>query len=527
MWPRREVGDGGKEHYARRAVAGVGGLFILELITFVGGGVLLALEIVASRIIAPAFGNSIYVWGSLIGIILLALSAGYALGGRIADRWPSWGGFATVVFLSGVLVLVIPPSAPTILDQVTIADLGPRASPLVASLLLFFLPGAVMAMISPYAIRLRAKSIATIGNVAGGLYALSTAGSIVGTLLAAFILLPVLGVRTILTCLGGTLMILSALAWARSGRRWLALAAVVSGGLGAFLIAQDVGVRPEGVQVARDSVYHRITVTDAGTVRYLKLDNYWQSALDITQPTRTVFPYTDYMHLPLLFRPEAQRTLIVGLGGGTVPTRYAHDYPSMTVDVVELDPEVLAIARQYFTQPGFERMRPTVLDGRVFLTRSHARYDIVLLDAYLIDTIPFHLATREFWETVRAHLTPQGVVAWNIIGAVTGPRSPLFRAMYKTLAAVFPTVYVFPVDWERDGKRADDLRNIIVIGTRQPALDPAAIARAAADVRARRGVTIERFEAAARDLYPHPIATSDMPVLSDDYAPVDTLLAPH
>jgi len=489
---------------------------------------LLALEIVASRIIAPVFGNSIYVWGSLIGVILASLSAGYALGGRLADHWPSSVGFACVVFLAGGLVLLIPREASTILERISSADFGPRAGPLVAALILFFLPGAVMAMISPYAIRLRAQTVATIGNVAGRLYALSTAGSIGGTLLAAFVLLPLMSVRTILASLGGTLVVLAVIAWAHAGHRWLAVGAAAVAVLGGSVVSSDLSAfSSAGVQVARDTVYHRITVTDAGSVRYLKLDNYWQSALDMTQPQRTVFAYTDYMHLPLVFHHEAQRVLMIGLGGGTVPTRYAHDYPSMTVEVVELDPQVLAIAKQYFAQPGFDRVHAAVLDGRLFVMRSKARYDIVLLDAYLIDTIPFHLATREFWQTVQVHLSPKGVVAWNIIGALSGPRSALFRSMYKTLHAVFPTVYVFPVDWERDGKRPEDLRNIIVIGTMQSALPPEMIAPAAASVRVRRGVTVERFETAARDLYPDPIVTGDVPVLSDDYAPVDTLIPPR
>lgn len=484
---------------------------------------LLALEIVASRIIAPYFGNSIYVWGSLIGVFLAALSTGYFFGGRLADRWPSPVGFAGIVFLAGVLVLLIPPEASWVLQAIALADFGPRANPLVASFALFFLPGAVMGMVSPYAVRLRAHTVATIGNVAGNLYALSTVGSIVGTLLAAFVLLSFFSVRESVSLLGWALVVLAVLAWVRVRRRALAAgAAVVAAVLGGAVLAGSQAV-PGGVQFEADTVYHRITVADEGGVRYLKLDNYWQSGLDLAQPRRTVFAYTDYMHLPLLFRPDAQRVLMIGLGGGTVPTRYVQDYSPMTVEVVELDPRVLAVARRYFNQPGTEQIQAAVQDGRLFLSRAHTRYDIVLLDAYLIDTIPFHLATREFWETVRAHLTPDGVVAWNIIGALTGPRSPLFRAMYKTVQSVFPTVYVFPVDWGRYGG-PDALRNIIVIGTMQPEWAPQEVAHAAARIRQVRGVTIEGFENAAADLYADPIPTNDVPVLSDDFAPVDTLI---
>jgi len=173
----------------------------------VSGAVLLALEIVASRIIAPYFGNSVYVWGSLIGIFLAALSVGYFLGGRVADRWPSGAVFAGVVFVAGALVFPIPLVAPRLLEAIALTDLGPRANPLVGSLGLFFLPSVVMGMVSPFAIRLRARAVATIGNVAGALYALSTVGSIAGTLLAAFVLLAVMHVRTIVHLLGAALML--------------------------------------------------------------------------------------------------------------------------------------------------------------------------------------------------------------------------------------------------------------------------------------------------------------------------------
>lgn len=488
------------------------------------GAVLLALEIVASRIIAPYFGNSVYVWGSLIGIFLTALAAGYLLGGRIADRWPSPPLFAAVVFLAGLLVFPIPLIAPALLQSIALNDLGPRANPLVGSLALFFLPGVVMGMVSPFAVRLRARTVATIGNVAGVLYALSTLGSIVGTLLAAFVLLAVMGVRTIVHLLGALLMVLALVAWL-SNRR-----VVLAGGATVVAVLLVLGVPlasprrlPQGLRYEQDTVYHRITVSDEGDIRYLKLDNYWQSGLDLADRLRTVFPYSDYMHLPVLFVPDARHVLMVGLGGGTVPARYHQDYPQMTVDVVELDPTIIAVAGQYFDVRGNDRLRLIANDGRLFLTRTADRYDIILLDAYLIDTIPFHLATREFYETARAHLTPGGVLASNVIGALGGPRSGLFRAIYKTFRAVFPTVYVFPVEWYRF-QSLEAVRNIIIIGTDRPALTPEAVASAAARARASPGVTLERFGDAAHDLYDTPMSTSDVPVLTDDFAPVELLI---
>lgn len=484
---------------------------------------MLALEIVASRIIAPYFGNSIYVWGSLIGIFLAALALGYFLGGVVADRWPAISVFSAVVFLAGVLVIPIPIIAPRLLEAIILRDHGPRMGPFVGSLALFFLPGVLMGMVSPFAVRLRARTVATIGNVAGALYALSTLGSIAGTLLASFVLIALLQVNQILYVLGASLLVLAVAGWVYSRRLVTAIIAAIV----AVLLVAGVPLAspppPQGVRFMKDTVYHRITVSDEFDIRYLKLDNYWQSGLDLTDSRRTVFGYSDYLHLPLVFRPDATRVLVVGLGGGTVPERYHQDYLGIRVDVVELDPQIIAVSRRYFGVPSDDRLRLIAQDGRLFIARAAEQYDIMLLDAYLIDTIPFHLATREFYQTVKRRLSPGGVVGSNIIGALSGPQSALFRAMYKTFRDVFPTVYVFPVDWGRYGG-PESLRNIIVVGTDRAQLSPQDVLAAAERARQAPGVTLPRFLDVARDLYTEPIQTADVPVLTDDYAPVELLI---
>ena len=486
---------------------------------------MLALEVVASRVIAPTLGNSIYVWGALIGVFLAALAWGYFLGGVLADRRPSRLVLAGVVFLAGVLVVPIPVLAPPALGRILHAELGPRGAPLAAAVLLFFLPAVVIGMISPFAVRLRARSVATIGNVAGVLYALSTMGSIAGTLLAAFVLIAVMSVEGIVYLLGAVQMALGLWLALRAGRVIPAVAGALLAA--SLLVGLPLGAArqdPEGLRLRRDTVYHRITVSDEGGVRYLKLDAYWQSGMDLADAARTVFGYSDYLHMPVVLKPDARRVLFVGLGGGTAPKRYHQDYGQMTIDVVEIDPAVIAAARGYFGVPADARLRLFAQDGRLFVTRSRERYDIIILDAYLIDTIPFHLATREFFEAVRAHLTPDGVLASNIIGALDGRRSGFFRAVYKTLREVFPSVYVFPVDWGRYGGE-EALRNIIVVGAQTDlAMSADAVRAGAARARAAAGVTLPRFDEAAGDLYVPPIRVDDVPVLTDDFAPVELLV---
>jgi spermidine synthase len=493
---------------------------MLELMVFISGGVLLALEIVASRVLAPTFGNSIYVWGSLIGVFLTALSVGYWLGGRVADRYPTHGVFCGLVFLAGLLTVPIPAVAPGLLSALAAADLDSRVGPLVAAFALFFPASVVMGTISPYAVRLAARSVATVGGTAGRLYALSTLGSIAGCFAAAFWLISVLGVRDILLTLGVVEMALAVVGlvgWRRAGGAALAVLALVAAGVGAARAVPDES--PE-VVYARDTVYHRITVSDEGRVRYLKLDNYWQSALDLEQPHRTVFRYADYMHLGMVFQPQPRRVLVIGMGGGTIPKRYLEDYPDVRVDVVDIDPAVVEVAYRFFQVPQNRRLQAFAQDGRQFVRRTGARYDHVLMDAYLRDTLPFHLATREFFQEVRSRLQPGGAFVVNVIGALDGPHSRLFRAVYRTLAEVYPGVYVFPVDFGAGGW-VEALRNIIVVAT-DHRWTPQEVGRRAQAVRPR--VKVPGFEAAVADLYTRPVRTEDVPTLTDDFAPTDALL---
>jgi spermidine synthase len=488
----------------------------------VSGGVLLALEIVASRVVAPYFGNSVYVWGSLIGVFLAALSLGYYLGGRTATRWPHAGPFLALVLAGGAATYPIPHVAGVVLSDIAGRDLGPRWGPLLGSTALFFVPALLMAPVSQYAVRLKARTVEGVGNVAGVLYALSTLGSIAGTLLAAFVLISWLGVRSIIQILGAVEMALAVLGfvWARR-----AVPAAVAAGTIAVIVATASPVPPDGPAVvfARDTVYHRIAVSDEGSIRYLRLDRYWQSARDRAAPLRTVFSYTDYLHLPLALIPHPHRVLFVGMGGGTAPSRFFHDYPDLRIDVVELDPAVAETAARWFNLPRSPRLTVHIGDGRLWLRRTSDRYDLIVLDAYLIDTIPFHLATREFYQEAAAHLAPGGAVAANVIGATRGPQSRLFRAIDKTFASVFPAVYVFPVD----GEAGATPQNIIIVGTMGPRLDAARVRARAADLATSGRVTIPTFVQDADTLLGRPLDTADVPLLTDDFAPTDVLAEPQ
>ncbi|MBM3449402.1 MAG: spermine synthase [Armatimonadetes bacterium] len=453
---------------------------------------------------------------------MTALSVGYYWGGRIADRYPSHGLFCGIVFLAGLLIVPIPLVAPAVLEMLNVRDVGPRTGPLAASLTLFIPASVVMGMVSPLSVRLAARSFATVGAAAGRLYAISTMGSITGCLLASFYLISILGVREIILMLGVAEMAMASVGFLALRRAPVAAAAAAVATLIVVLVAPRLfaAERP-GVIFAKDTVYHRITISDEGHIRYMRLDNYWQSAENREDRRRTVFRYADYMHAGMLFAPDARKVLLIGMGGGTVPKRFLEDYPNVEMTVVEIDPDVNRAAERFFDVPSSGRIRTFGQDGRQFVRRSPDRYGQILMDAYLKDTLPFHLATREYFQEIRDRLTPEGVFVANIIGALDGPESKLFRAVFKSVQHVFPNTYAFPVEFGDNGY-ADSIRNIIVVGTQGAPTTRAEVIRRAAMLRDR--VRVPGFDAVSRDFYTRRIRTEDVPVLTDNYAPSDWLI---
>jgi spermidine synthase len=511
-YPCEPTGGKGAKNF--RCEGGMVGL--LQLTVFVVGAVLLGLEIIGSRVLAPYFGSSIFVWGSLISMFLAGLTIGYYLGGFLADRKPRLLPMAVLILVAGVLVVTLPVVAPPVNRAIAGVDFGPRLNPLLATLCLFFLPSVFMGTVSPYAIKLAASSLATIGNTAGLIYAISTAGSIVGALLTAFYLIQLIGVRSILYSLGITLLALAMLliivhraSRGRLGKQALAWSVVT------ILVSGLPAVAAVSILYEKDSLYHHIIVTEGDGMRTLLFDRLRQSALDLNDPDRMVFHYTQYLHLAMAFHEDPQRALFIGLGGGSMPRRFHRDYPSLLIDVAELDPEVVNVAKRYFLFQESDRLKVHVVDGRIFLQKTPQRYDMIFLDAYYADAIPFHLTTREFLQELKTKLTPTGIVVSNIIGSVRGADSKLFRAILKTLQTEFAQTYVFPVE---------EVANIIVIATQaKERLAKQEVMRRSRRLEDERKVqfAIERF---AHTYVLEKIPLDDVPVLTDDYAPVDGLL---
>jgi spermidine synthase len=441
----------------------------------------------------------------------------------------------------------------TILDWVVSWDPGPRLNPLVAAILLFGVPSVVFAMVTPIAVRLLARSVDRVGRTAGRLFAVSTAGSIAGTFATAFFLIPEFGTEQLLGQAAAVL--LAAVALVALVERMpavfvAALAATIGAAAASVSLAPEQSGRLEGaaaqnwspiyrergevgadvdhagsgfdVVFRKDTQYHGLAVVDDEESRYLRFDNSFQSGMFLDRPFATRFDYTDYFNLGLAYNPDAKRVLFIGLGGGSAPKRFWRDFPQLDLQVVELDPVVRDVAYRYFRLPQSPRLRVEVEDGRRFLSRNDERWDLIMVDAYYADSIPFHMATAEFMELVRSRLEPGGVVVANVIGSITGPSSRLYRSFVRTYRAVFPTVVTHPVILD-EGESDDTQRNLMLIATESARPQKAFLAERWAEIR-RTAPTAPDLAKAIQDRHDKLIPTRDVPILTDDYAPTDALL---
>jgi spermidine synthase len=412
----------------------------------------------------------------------------------------------------------------------------------VATTLIFFGPALLLAMVSPMGVRLAAANgISHIGRSAGSLYAVSTAGSIVGTLATSFWLIPLLQVEPLIVGIGALLALTALLTLGltpeeepelaprelgmRSTSAVLALALLGSAAaIAMFLVVSEpASVNADGEQVLfrADTQYHRITVTEAGGARSLRFDKSRQSMIDLSDGYSSLIEYPNYLHLALAVKPDAKRVLVLGLGAGAVTKRMWHDYPEMRIDSVEIDPVVVDVAERYFGLPEDSRLRTTVADARRYVQTTEETYDIIIVDAYYADSLPFHLTTKEFFGEVKARLAPDGVVAYNVISPVQGAQSDLFRSMYRTASGVWDHVWAFPIGIGAD-TTSEVNRNIIVLASDADVSRTTLLERIESRLDGR--VQIPGFEEYGQDLWTEVVPVADVPELSDAFAPTDSLI---
>ena len=408
----------------------------LGLVAFLVGGATLSTEISASRLLAPYFGASTVVWANIIGLTLAYLALGYWLGGRLADRRPEPRVLATILLVAAAALAILPFAARPLLrwavEGVDSVAVGSVVGSFFAALALFAIPVTALGAAAPFLIRLALRGVDEAGRVAGRLYALSTAGSLVGTFLAALVLIPWVGTQRTLVAtaaaaaLGAGLLV---------GGAWLLAPVAVA----ALLAVPPPQIKSALFQTESEYQYIRV-VSDGDGGRDLELNEGVVSHSAWRPDTVLTGRYWDlFLMLPPLLDHPARNLLVIGNAGGTIGRAYGRYYPGTAIDGVELDPELNTVARRWFGAGENPRMRLIAADGRPFLERTHGRYDLIFVDAYRQPYVPFYLATSEFFRLAREHLRPGGMIALNV--AATPTDHKLSDAVGTTLLTAFPQVW--------------------------------------------------------------------------------------
>ena len=417
---------------------------MLRSVVFVGGTSSLAAEMCASRLLEPYFGTSLFVWANIIGLILIYLSAGYFVGGRLVDRRPSLRLLAWLMLAAAAAIAALPfiaePFLSAAVGAFATASVGAFLGSFFAVMALFSVPITLLGMASPFAVRLAVTTVERAGQVAGRMYALSTAGSIVGVFLPVAILIPFIGTRRTML---GTACVLALAAAPALGRRYLLVPAAIA----AVALVPPGLIKPgPGVIWEGESAYQFIQVQQLpnGT-RELHLNEGWATH-SIWYPHGRVLTggyWDQFLLAPVLHGSPFHGFAMIGYAGGTVGRAYGVFWPRVNVLGIELDPTVTSIGRRYFGLASNPRVRVATADGRVYLETHSQRYDAIFLDAFRQPYIPFYLTTQQFWSLCVTRLLPGGMVMANV-GETPGSHT-LLDAIAGTMATRLASVYAWPI----------------------------------------------------------------------------------
>lgn len=494
--------------------------YILLAVVFLTGASILILEILATRLLSVYFGNTIFTVSSVISIILFALSLGYYFGGRLADKKARESLFYSLILISGYAVLAIHLLNLYFIPMLS-RSLSMREGPMAVAFLLFFFPSLLLGMLSPIVVVLQNKrNKEGIGKTSGDVFFWSTLGSIAGSLLCGYVLIPNFGIDRILVGVGIFLIFLAVIGlWNQKSRRFAA-------GLLVFTLLflpilfvifnfLDKQLKPGNIVFAKDGVYGKIVIYDGLyyglKTRFLRQDLDESSAMFHKYPNH-VYEYTKYYSLYKLQNPQIKNALTIGGGAYTVPKSLLNDSPGVIVDVAEIEPELFDIVKKYFKVPQNKRLINNISDGRRFLYETDKKYGLIFSDAYNF-SIPFHLATVEFLKLSKEKLTTDGIFVMNIIGSTANTAPSYTLSQLRTFKAVYPHSMYFAIDFPQSDRK----QNLIFVGFKNPPRFSDFDLRDSQEPFFR-SLTARRIDIAKYDLKKHTLIT-------DNYAPVDYLIA--
>ena len=501
-----------------KPVNSLGFLIYLVVTAILCGALIMVVEVLGSRVIGPFFGISLFVWTSLITVTLISLALGYGVGGIVADRYSSADYLYGFIFVSGLLVLIIPWIAPTVIRFSQPLDL--RMGAFVSTLLIFGPSLFLMGFVSAYLIKIAASELRNLGRMVGGFYALSTFGSVLGTVLTGFVLIAYFGVTRIFDITGSLLIILSVGYFLFFRKYWASALALLIPAVILWDSSQPVqvsNITSSGTKVTRmaqrESFYGDVRVLDYEygnrRTREMIIDGLVQGGIN-RNTGLSIYPYSYFLQfIPHALNPEGRHCLVIGLGAGLIPGWY--DRQGIMTDVVDIDPAVVELAVSYFNYQGNDRVH--IQDARYFLNSSGKVYDYLILDVFNGDTTPGYLLSREAVELLSKRLAQDGVLGINLVGSLKQD-SLMTASVVKTLATEFDQVEIYPTF---DPARGDGTGNLVLVAYRGGArqVDWRALRRNPVDNFAYNevwGVMGKRFT------FPE---NAPAMVLTDDYNPID------
>jgi spermidine synthase len=486
--------------------------YILEIAVFICGAVVMIFELVGSRVLGPYFGTSVFVWTALIGIILGSMSLGYYFGGKISDKNANKESLSMLIFF-GALCIIFTFFAKELLMLLYIVSesfYDIKIMSIISCLILFAPASFLLGMVSPYAVRLKMRNIETTGKTVGNLYAISTLGSITGTFLAGFYLIPNFGTNKILIMLSVALIFVS-LCLAIKKRTLLKISFLLLSLIAIFLVgAINTIMEKYGKFVDVDTTYNRVWIYDYEhpetnkKIKVMGINNENHSSMFFDSDD-LVDEQAKYFRLAEQFNPGFQKTLMFGGAGYSFPKYFLLNYPRATIDVVEIDPKLTELAKKYFRLKDDPRLTIYHQDGRVFLNKNRNKYDVIFADAFASRySVPYQLTTREAVKKIYDSLEENGLVIFNLISAIEGDKGEFLRAELATYNSIFPKVDIFAVDDLENGQKTQNLILVAFKSGEEPNMES----------------TNPDINKCLQKLWKKPV-DEDMPILTDDFAPVD------
>jgi glutaminyl-peptide cyclotransferase len=497
---------------------------ILLVSVFITGACVLIIEVVAVRALSPHYGNTIFTVSSVISVILTALSIGYYVGGKFADKHPSMRWFFGIILASGLMVMTIQFLSIIILPILSFS-LSFTSGPLVSSMLLFFLPAFLLGTLSPFAIKLQSMEVPDqgIGSISGKIFFWSTLGSILGSLFAGFILIPHFGIDYIFITTGAVLFILGFFSLVAVGFRRGGLTKYTIIFLGligiSFFATEQMNA---GALYSKDGIYEKIVIYDSTyggrPIRAFQQDHTSSGAmfLDTDDPVDLVYDYTKYYSLYKVFNPDIERVLVIGGGAYSVPKALLAELPNAKIDVSEIEPSLYDLAKKYFNVQDNPNLHIYTQDGRRFLRDTDKKYDMIFSDVYYsLYSIPAHFIAQEFFILAKEKLSADGIFVANVIGDLSRQEPSLIFAEIKTFQSVFPNSYFFAVQ-SADSLSSQNIMFVGYNGNKNIDFSSLAILQNKDSILSslhRKVINLDRYD------------LSQYPILTDNFAPVEYLTA--